>query len=828
MAEAQRDKQAEQLAAKALELVAAGRDEDGSRALREAVSLAPDNAEVKAAFDKIQKDDLQHLLHQLCSRFALENDKAAGKEAVHYLSRSAEVPPDVAEKCLDLVLEHGDQTPSKDDIVTGLLRESPAAKRYLAKMLYDCKDNSAFEKIYNIGEGAANGISTVVLDASSWSSQADQDHCKIEVFQYFLAKLLEVGHEHDGKALKGIARLLATDAEKLEECVDDDCFDAVLSCLDERNPVNVRSQATLATAKIVEASGERGQKALTSFITTRVNRQKNEDLVLAFSAAAGVFPVAPSIMSALFLTEGFLEGLIPLVEKKAKSEKVETATLNMLNAACIDSACRGAIQKHCASWLQNMLKKGEEEGSEAKMGTAAVILTKLQGPSTQNENTKSNGQNTEELVRRLKGMMDDGNPEAKQSSIEGLAYASVKPKVKEELARDGSFLRSFQGMLGSSQPGSSVAFGGLTLIDNLTRYLPNLSEEQKRMSQLKAYANAAKPSQQIDPLEEDAAVTERCKAVVKAGTISTLVGISRSLSSGSIGIVFNILLSLSKTASLRGTIAQQGGLRLLLQSYTLVTGTSDAEVQSRYDAAHALARILTSVDPSLVFTGSLSLNSAIRPLISLLGDNPRSSTGPRDLLPTFEALLALTNLASVRSSNVSETIIRLAFPTIEELMLSNNERVRSASTQLVCNLVNCDAGMALFGDGSKAAERRVHILLAMADVDHLQTREAAAGALAMITSTEGVITAILARDRGVEILLGLIDGEETEGVVHRGVVCIMQVINADKEANRKQAIQKILELHGHDMLAAVINKFPNNKEVSQLVFEALKLLARGR
>ena len=777
---------------------------------------------------------MQHHLKQLCSKFALENDKAAGKEAIQYLNRSAEVPSDVATGCMELVLRHGrigDEAFQSDDILAGLLRESPAAKAFLTKKLHDCKDNSAFEEIYNLGDGAANGISTVVLDASVWSSETDRESCEKDIFQYFLAKLLEVGHEHDGKALKGIARLLAVDAEKLHEYMDDDCFDAVLSCLDDRNPVNVQSQATLATAKFLEASGERGQNILANFVTIRVERQKNEDLVLAFSAAAGVFPVAPSIASALFLTQGFLEGLIPLVEKKMESEKVETATLNMLNAACIDTACREAVQKNCSNWLLKVLKKGDKEGSEARSGTAAVILAKLQGPPAQNgaPNSQDKAQDPEELLQRLKAMMDNGdNPEAKQSSIEGLAYASVKPKVKEELAKDSSFLHTLQKVLGSSRSGSSIAFGGLTLIDNLTRYNPNLSEEQKRMSQLKAYANASKPSQKADPLDEDAAVTERCKAIVNAGSIPTLVGISKTLSPGSIGILFNILLSLSRTASLRGTIAQQGGIRLLLQSYTLITGTSEAEIQSRNTAAHAMARILISVDPSLVFTGSLSLNSAIRPLLSLLNEDSGLSSEPRDLLPTFEALLGLTNLASVPSSNVSETIIRLAFPTIEELILSNNTLVRRASNELVCNLVNCAAGVELFADGSKAAERRVHILLAMADVEDPQTRKAAGGALAMITQFEGATTAILARDRGVEILFGLIDGKYSEEIVHRGVVCIMQIVCAEEEGTRKRAKERVEALRGDRILVAANNRFPQNKGILEAAVQALHTLAYGK
>ena len=822
--------------------------------------MAPDNPDVKAAFDKIQKDDLQHPLHKLCSKFVYQDDQDAGKEALAYLGRSAEVPGDAAVKCMELVSKPRPvaKPPStmgagnykkldikkkkeeariaamieenqaiQDGIISALLRESSAAKAWLAKKLDQCSTNLAFKDLFNIGSGTANGIATVVLDPSAWPSEDIRESNEKDIFQLYLAKLLDVGDEHNGKALRGIARLLAADAEKLHEYIDEMCFDAILTCLDDRGSIEVRSQATLATAKYLAVS-DNAQNMLVNFVTTRIARQHNEDLVLAFSAAAGIFPVAPSIASTMFLTQGFLESLIPLVEKKAKSEKVEQATLHMLNAACVDTACREAISKHCTRWLQHVMDTGKGQ----RPGTAAVVLAKCQCSSLQNG--RENGSQTQDdahvdrLVSKLETMMADESLEAIRSSIEGLAHASVRPKVKDQLAKDKKFLITFLKILKShSEPGSSIAFGGLTLIDHLTRYLPSLSEEQKRISQLKAYANASKPSAQVDPLDEDDAVTERCKAMVNAGAVSILVGISKNLSPISISIVFNILLSLSRTQSLRGTIAQQGGVRLVIQNYATITGTSTAEVQARHTAAHALARILVKVDPTLVFpsSGAISLTSAIRPLVSLLSEDPALATeGPRDLLPTFEALLSLTNLASTPSSGAAEYIIRLAFPTIEDLLLTSNERIQRAATELVCNLVTCPAGIELFADNSKAAARRVHILLAMADVDDEGTRKAAGGALASLTQFEGAVKAILARERGVEILLGLCEGDDQEGqIVHRGVVCIMNIVCIE-DPIASAAIEKVKELGGLDILKAAAQDFQHNEQILSCAVQALKAL----
>ena len=770
------------------------------------------------------------MLYRLCSKLVHENNQEAGKEVLSYLARSAEVPAEVATNCMELVAKplSGIDQEVQDAIVASLLRESRAAKAFLAKKLNQSKDNLVFEDVYSIGDGAANGVVSIVLNSSIWPNKEDQERCEIDIFQLYLAKLLEVGDEYNGRALKGIARLLAADGDKLHLLMDDMCFDAVLACLDDRNPIEVRSQATLAAAKYLELS-DTAQKTLTHFVTFRVARQYNEDLVLAFSAAAGVFPVAPSIASSLFLTEGFLESLIPLVEKKIKSEKVEQATLDMLNAACVDTGCREAIRKHCMPWLRRVLEKGKGQ----RPGIAALILAKCQNPSGEDNGTAAQtaetSPNIDRLVSELRRMMADESIQGMQNAIEGLAYASVKPKVKDQLAKDKSFLQDFLRILSrNSRQGTSLAFGGLTFIDNLTRYRPNVSEEQKRMNQLKAYANASKSSPQVDPLDEDKAVAERCKAIVDAATIAVLVSISSHLSPGSLGIVFNILLSLARTPSLRGVIAQQGGAKLLLQYYTSIKGTSTAEVQSRQTAAHALARLLISVDPTHVFplSGSVSLTSTIRPLVQLLTEDPALATeGPRDLLPTFEALLALTNVASVTSCGAPETIIRLAFPTIEDLLLSNNERIRRAATELLCNLCNCPAGVELYANESPAVERRMHILLAMADVEDAATRRGAGGALASLTQFEGAVKALLERERGVSILLGMCEDqmEDDADLVHRGVVCVSNIVCTEGPL-KQTAIQKLRESGGFEILGQAALKYQHNEAILGCALPALKAL----
>ena len=498
----------------------------------------------------------------------------------------------------------------------------------------------------------------------------------------------------------------------------------------------------------------------------------------------------------------------------------------MLAAACIDNACREAISKHCTAWLQHIMEVGKGE----QTGQAAVILAKLSGPGGQsNANGTKTVDSIDDLVPRLQKMFNGSSSVDKKGSVEGLAYASIQPQVKAQLAKDTTFLSTLVETLRTSQEGSPVIFGCLNILNNLTRYPPNLSEEQKRMTQLKAYANASAnkstSSAEPDPLDQEAAVSTRCKAVLEAGSVPALVIAKKRLSPASIALVFNIVLSLSWPQPHRGKIAQQGAIKLLLELYTKITGTDAESAKARHTAAHAIARILTSVDPRLVFprSGTPNATNAVRPLISLLTEDPLVATdAPRDLLPTFESLLALANmLVDVHSDATGSSgglIARLIPPALDDLILADNIRIRRAATQLVPNLVQHPAGLDLFDDGSDAAARRLHILLALSGSEDLETRKAAGGALAVLCGYEGCVRAVLGLEKGVELLVGMLEDGDEE-VIYRGLYAVAGAVVVGGEAVKV----RLRELGVEDRLVGIVEggREGRNGEMAATALNAL-------
>lgn len=404
---------------------------------------------------------------------------------------------------------------------------------------------------------------------------------------------------------------------------------------------------------------------------------------------------------------------------------------------------------------------------------------------------------------------------SRNSSIEGLAYASLRPNVKEDLSKNKEFLQNLAKTLEGAPPKSPLTYGALSILVNLTRFQPVRTEEEKKMDQLKAYANAA-GKLAPEPLNDDEHVKERCKRVFEAGVTPILVSHSKNGSAASLSLIITIINSLSMLPSIRGQLAQQGAVRLLIAAWNALPSS---EAQTKRTAAQALARILISTNPSLVFGGTRPTPqaAAIRPLASIITLDPNAES--RDLLPTFESLMALTNLAST-DDETRQAIVRQAWPDIEEQLLSSNPMVTKAAIELICNLVQCVDAMALYADNTTKAKDRLHILLALADAEDEGTRSGAGGALATLTGIEEVVKAILERERGIKNILNLCADDSSEELRHRGAFVVYNLVSTEGETGRR-AREKIRAEGGVEILTACAKK-TRRPEVLDLTVQALK------
>ncbi|KAI0413938.1 putative actin cytoskeleton organization protein [Xylaria grammica] len=685
----------------------------------------------------------------------------------------------------------------------------------------------------------------------------------VEQSQLLLARLMEGGQEDDStcRVLDRLTKLLNDEADKNRkspekndkvgsvcEVLDDVCVDTLLGYLDMRQAEAVREHALLTVSAYFNVAKDQGARALKKFFFDRCQKGTYDDYIVAFCAAAAVFPVATAPTVEMFLSEGFLPSLAPLMRRKWKSRKVETACLEMLNAASMHTECRQPIRNYCTEWLEEVIAQSNEDlssavhaadpdvqvtpgsiamrrHSRAVQNLAAVIMAKLTAvpPATQQTTQGNEGRiqpattSIEDLSRKFTTLLLTDPESGEGHSVEGLAYATIRPTVKEEVAHNPELLKTLVRILGGAPAKSVLTYGVLSIFMNLTQYRPAQSEEEKKMDQLKAYANAAGKLAAPNPLNDNDHVAARCKQVFEAGVVPVLVTHSRHGSSASLSLIISIVSSISVTTGLRGQLAQQGAVNLLIAAWSALP---DTNAQAKRTAAQALARILISTNPSLVFGGTRARpqNAAIRPLVSILAPDPAAET--RDLLPSFEALMALTNLAST-DDDTRATIIRVAFPEIEEQLLSSNNLVSKAATELICNLVQCVEGVALYAADTPKAADRLHILLALTDAEDEATRSAAGGALASLTAYEEVVRGVVKRKRGIEVVLGLCV-EDSEDLRHRGAFVIYNMVSHEGEVG-KLARKEIRDKNGVEVLKTCAKK-SRRAEVVEAAVETLKVV----
>ena len=812
--------------------------------LREASHLDPENAEVKARWTALQKQEDSGNVLALIRDYLSTDEVEFGQSALQAL-RQKELPPHDAEQTTELLLHAKGGPELLDTLTATLLSRNVPSRRAIATKL-SANATEIFELTFLRGEETFRSFASIPLENTLWTGKEQQETVQKDVFRLSVAKLIDAGAENLSRVMKCIARLLTLVPEIVAPIVDADVLDAIVLSLDIRLAAILRSQAMLATSKLLEATKERGEQLFSDFITERVAKQTNEDLILAFSAAAALFPVIPAVAAKLFLIDGFVQQLVPNLEKNweegaagkryvvdrftanhfhsslwsdtshngsltshRKSNTLETAALELLSAACVEKSCREAIKRYCAPWLENLA----EEGQGSHQALAALILAKIDAESGEN------------ITAKLEQLVLSGDSQTEQA-IEGLAYTTLQANVKEEVAANEKLILQ---LVQALKEQLAVCFGCLTVFSNLTAYRLSLSEEQKKLSQLKAYANSSKPAP-VDPLDDDTHVNARCKKILDANVVPALVACCKQTTSPTnVALVVRIILALAKEQKNRAKMTQQGAVKLLLHIRDRIANTdkstSEASVIGR-EAAHALARLLISTNPSHIFSSSLPASSAVSGLVPLLSQDQDNEQ--RNLLPTFEALLALTNLASMEDNSIRDLQLRLLWSELEDhLLFSSNTLVQRASVELVCNLMASPTCVAKFvGDGSKREATRMRILLALADVEDFATRRAAGGALAMLTEWDAAVTAILDQKlgsgtSGIQVLLDMC-ADESDEMKHRGFACVTNVANTPGETG-KHGVEQLKQEGGVSVLQEAL-KNTKNREVLAVGVEVLKLM----
>ena len=558
-------------------------------------------------------------------------------------------------------------------------------------------------------------------------------------------------------------------------------------------------------------------------VASRIADTEESEALAGLTFLSSLFDVDHLASSAIFARDGTLEAVMDSLDLFPKSRSIDLAVAHLLGRAAAHKSCRALLGADHRNWLE--WKSRQKDNAELRAATAVALVKLGRGSKADAAEVggtpEQNAMEDDELAALMQGLVVDSREASSLGdAVEGLAYMSTSPAIKETLSKDSAFLaRLFTlvpkrrgaaaELLGDSA--ASPLYGTVVIITNLCVYRPRLSAEEAQMAKLRRMAKTPKgpgasQSEQGDenePLDDDEHVKERGRRLLKAGAMEALTSAVRATDSRAVHFaVGKAILSLVEDKENRGKVLQAGGgkaLRAIIQAALPASKSSESSrppqmEKNDFDSIQALAKLAITAAPVQVFgPNEGAIYDAIRPFALML-THPTAS-----LLQHFEAMMALTNLSSV-SAKAATRIARAdgLMNAVELLMLEDHTLVRRAATELVCNLV---AGSEeIFnkwgGNRNSAARGKLQVLVALCDVDDLPTRLAASGALATLTASpdacENLAELERERHRVLPILGQLIDpsvvarsaaDEEAEGdeqdsleadpgLVHRGIVCM--------------------------------------------------------
>jgi len=363
-------------------------------------------------------------------------------------------------------------------------------------------------------------------------------------------------------------------------------------------------------------------------------------------------------------------------------------------------------------------------------------------------------------------------------AIEGLAYLTQDADVKDDFADDEAALKAmFE--LAKSKDKTILYSVACTLVNCTNCY--DKKEIIPEMVELAKFSKTHVP--EVHPKDKKDFVTMRVKKLLKNGVISALTVMTKAdnaiLTDQTKELLSRVFLALADDIRDRGTIVAHGGGKALIP--LALEGTPTGKVR----AAHALAKIAAVSNPEIAFPGE-RVYEVVRPLVTLLGTD-------KEGVQNYEALMSLTNLAGLNEKLRAKIVKEKALPEIEVYMFEENEQIRQAATECMCNLVSCkEVQDRYMEDGND--KLKLLVLLCSEDDDKLQ--RAASGALAMLTAARKKLCnkITLVTTQWLEILQRLCLHDNPQ-IQHRGLVIVYNMLNSEDDELPKKLIEcELLEI----------------------------------
>ena len=596
-------------------------------------------------------------------------------------------------------------------------------------------------------------------------------------------------------------------------------------------------------------------------VVSRLSDVEERSVIEGLSFLTSLFHVDREVASVILLRDGVFDCVADTIDLFS-SPQFSLDLAHLLGQASGSKPCRQVMPTQVSQWLSAQLQQSTDSTLRAAAAVALIKIAKGRSSDDPDLGGQPGSNNWHDLAFLMKSIVIDGNQSALADAIEGLAYATVDASVKEDLSRDPIFLSRLFSLVPSRHRASApvgtsnnlaILYGVTVIISNVCMYPPRVNDDTAQIETLKRFVETRrKPGQkgldpERSPLDDHEHCRDRTRRLVTSGVVDVLSCVLYATESEGVrSTVGKALLDIVEDKANRGRVLQSGGakaLTVIIRRSLLSPAPASpvkppvpgAEVLS---AIQALAKLAITSSPVQVFGPSEgAMYDAVRPLTLLLLHSSSS------LLQRFESMMALTNLSS-QSPELASRIARTEnlMDRVELFLLEDHVLVRRAAMELICNLV---VGSDELFEKYSTSESKLQIVLALCDVDDLQTRRAASGSLATLTIAPTASRVLLdlqtKKSRVLTILTQLIDpsslpppedpesspegslGNNDPDLVHRGVISVRNFLVHIQDANeRKQICDEAEKVGLSKALAKVIQDRSMTDAVTKPAADALK------
>lgn len=515
----------------------------------------------------------------------------------------------------------------------------------------------------------------------------------------------------------------------------------------------VKSMMLIIFAELQSSFQKDFDKAVVDFMSSLIVEAEidvgNDPLSIIVKTLSELYPSLTTLCSEIFLTNG----LSKLFKKRVFEEQDLQFTkelLRLLSSACIDETMRTYITENYLQLLERSLNVEDVQIYSALVLVKTWSFTKL---------TCINLKQLSEIFinaisRRIMPKIENVNETAVkleevpkvEMSVEALAYLSLKASVKIMIRSNESFTEILLTMI-KSQKMTHCLYGLLVIMANLSTLPEESNGSSQSINDLKNYADLKGPGADKVGAEKESKediLLFNEKYILRTELISFLKREMHNLSPNCKQQVVRVIYNITRSKNFIPQCISQGGTTIILE---YLANKQDIGEPIRILGYRALTRMLIFTNPGLIFKKYSALNAIpflfeLLPRSTPVDDNPLHNDEQIKLTDNYEALLALTNLASSETSDGEEVCkhivsTKIYWSTIENLMLDENVPLQRSTLELISNMMSHPLTIAakFFNLENPQSLRNFNILVKLLQLSDVESQRAVAAIFANIATT---------------------------------------------------------------------------------------------